>query len=118
MGLVALWYCLSINDMHFGVLMLSRLFNDAVFDVYGSILGMDAASVRTLLIKTFALNTLYIVAIAYFKPFGRIKAWWVARRNKSETNHLVDTSFDDRYSSNSVQARLSPLRDSSLSSAP
>lgn len=121
MGLVALWYGLSINDMHFGYLMLSRLFNDAVFDIYGSILGMDAASVRALLIKAFALNTLYVAAIIYFKPFSRIKALWVSWRRKSEANHLVETAFDDPYASHSAQvgrASLSPLKENSLSNAP
>lgn len=117
-GAVAVWYYLSFNDNHFGFLLLSRVFNDAVFNAYGDILGMDAQSVRELLIRTFVIDTMFIAAILYFKPFRRIKAWWVSWRSKSEADHLVETSFDDRYSSNSGQSRLSPLRDSSLSSAP
>lgn len=98
--------------------MLSRVFNDAVFNVYGNILGMDAQSVRELLIRTFVIDTLFIAAIVYFKPFRRIRAWWVARRSQSETDHLVETSFDDRYASNSTHVGLSSLKENNLSSAP
>lgn len=98
--------------------MLSRVFNDAVFNVYGNILGMDAQSVRDLLIRTFLIDTLFIAAIIYFKPFRRIKAWWVSRRKKPQADQLVDTVFNDRYGSNSVQAGLSSLRERNLSSAP
>lgn len=118
MGAVALWYYLSFNDIHFGVLILSRLFNDAVFQAYGNILGMEVVAVRQLLIRTFVIDTLFIAAIIYFKPFRRIKAWWVSRRQKSEAKHIVNSTFDDPYSSTSAQARVSPLKESSLSSAP
>lgn len=103
-GVVVAWYSLSINDINFGFVLLSRVFNDLVFDVYGNILGMEAQAVRDLLIRTFVIDTLFIAAVIYFKPFRRIKAWWVARRDKSNTQQMVESSFDDGYASNSTQS--------------
>ncbi|WP_162652261.1 DUF6105 family protein [Lentilitoribacter sp. Alg239-R112] len=117
-GAVAAWYYLSINDINFGLLMFSRVFNDAVFDIYGNILGMDAQAVRDLLIRTFVIDTLFIAAIIYFKPFRRIKEWWESRRRKSEANHLVEATFDDHHVGSANHAGLSPLKENNLSSAP
>lgn len=89
-GSIAVWYYLSFNDIHFGYVLLSRGFNDAVFNVYGNILGTDGQSVRDLLIRTFVIDTLLIAAIIYFKPFKRIKAWWAARRKNTETEHMAE----------------------------
>ena len=35
------WYFLSLNDMNFGYLMLSRRLHDFVFKLYGEMLGVD-----------------------------------------------------------------------------
>ena len=37
------WYFLSLNDLSFGIFMLTREAHDLVFRIYGNILGIDPA---------------------------------------------------------------------------
>lgn len=61
------WYFLSINDINFGYLMMSRRFNLAIFDLYGQILGVDPATIPWLMAKAFALDTAILLSIWAFR---------------------------------------------------
>lgn len=76
-GLLACWYGLSFNDMHFGYIVLSREFNDVVFQIYGQILGVDPSFIRGALINVLLVDTVIIFVLFYFKPIKRLRALWV-----------------------------------------
>lgn len=61
------WYFLSINDMNFGSVYMSRAFNLAIFDLYGELLGMDPATIPWMMAKGFVFDTLLILAIWAFR---------------------------------------------------
>ena len=45
------WYGLSINDMNFGYLILSRQMNEFVFQLYGQILGIPPEDIPGLVVR-------------------------------------------------------------------
>ncbi|WP_378950847.1 DUF6105 family protein [Mesorhizobium sp. ANAO-SY3R2] len=61
------WYFLSINDINFGYLMMSRAFNLALFDLYGEMIGVDPATIPWMMGKAFFLDTMIILAIWAFR---------------------------------------------------
>ena len=77
------WYYLAYNDINFGSIYLSRVFHDAVFELYGQILGVSPETIPPLLVKTIAFDTALILSIFAFRRRNQIKAWWAARRGRS-----------------------------------
>lgn len=88
LGLFWGWYFLSLNDINFGYLMLSRQVHDLVFQLYGEMLGIDPATIPWLLAKAFALDTLLIAAIFAFRRRREIAA-----RIRGFTNHQSGNRF-------------------------
>lgn len=74
------WYFLSLNDMNFGYLMLSREVHDFAFQVYGQILGIDPAEIPVLIFRACLFDTLIIAAIWAFRRRREIAGWWQERR--------------------------------------
>lgn len=89
LGLFWGWYFLSLNDVSFGYVMLSRQVHDLVFQLYGDILGIDPAEIPWLLAKAFAFDTLLIGGILAFRRRREIGAWI---RNVKETHSRSDVS--------------------------
>lgn len=73
------WYFLSLNDMNFGYLMLSREVHDFAFQVYGQILGIDPAEIPVLIFRACLFDTLIIAAIWAFRRRREIAGWWQER---------------------------------------
>lgn len=94
--LLATWYGLSYNDMHFGFFMLTRETHDLVFEVYGAMLGIPPEDIPPLVARALVLDTGIVLAILAFRRRRQIAAWWQARR----------------------QAEAPRVREESLSSAP
>ncbi len=61
------WYFLSINDLNFGSVYMSRAFNLAIFNLYGELLGMDPATIPWMMGKAFIIDTLILLAIWAFR---------------------------------------------------
>jgi len=61
------WYGLSYYDINFGTAVLSRPVHDAIFNLYGNILGMPAGDVPMALAKIFAIDTVIIFAFAAWR---------------------------------------------------
>lgn len=80
LGLFWGWYFLSYNDMHFGYLFLSRQVHDLAFDMYGSLLGIDPASIPPLVVRACVVDTLLIFGIYAFRKRRPILAWLRERR--------------------------------------
>ena len=78
------WYFLSLNDINFGYLMLSRQVHDFAFDMYGQILGLDPAEIPALIFRACVFDTLIIGAIWAFRRRREILAWWREKRRAGQ----------------------------------
>lgn len=76
------WYFLSLNDINFGSIYLSRQLHDAVFGLYGQILGVDPATIPGLLADAFVFDTFLIGAIIAYRKRATIRQWWADRKEK------------------------------------
>ena len=70
------WFFLSLNDMNFGYVMLSRQLHDLVFQLYGEILGIDPAAIPGMVAKACVLDSLFLFAILAFRRRKAIAAWY------------------------------------------
>jgi hypothetical protein len=61
------WYFLSLNDINFGYIMLTRQVHDLVFQLYGEMLGIDPATIPGLVAKACVFDSFVVVAIWAFR---------------------------------------------------
>ncbi|CAG1011083.1 hypothetical protein RHIZO_03916 [Rhizobiaceae bacterium] len=71
------WYFLSLNDIHFGYIMLTRQAHDLIFQLYGQMIGMDPQAIPMLVAQACIFDTGLIVAIWAFRRRREIRAWAV-----------------------------------------
>lgn len=76
------WYFLSLNDMNFGYVMLSRQLHDLIFQLYGEMLGIDPALIPGMIAKACIFNSFLVAGIVAFRRRRQISAWW--RRQRSD----------------------------------
>lgn len=69
------WYFLSLNNINFGFVMLTRDANDLVFQIYGQVLGIDPGIIPGLAARACVVDTLLILAIWAFRRRREIIAW-------------------------------------------
>ena len=74
------WYLLSLNDLSFGYLFLSRTVHDFTFEIYGKILGIDPQLIPGLIARACVVDTLLIAALFAYRRRAAIRAWWRTRR--------------------------------------
>ena len=94
-AILGTWYGLSINDINFGYLILSRQMNEFVFQLYGQILGLPPADIPGLVARAIVLDSLLLFGILAFRRRKVIAAWWSARQKSSPDAAL---SIDDSLS--------------------
>ena len=80
-GLFWGWYFLSLNDINFGFLILSRQIHDFVFNIYGQILGVDPAEIPGFVARACMFDAVLLTALYAFRRRKKIAAWWRKRRN-------------------------------------
>jgi hypothetical protein len=80
-AILGTWYGLSINDINFGYLILSRQMNEFVFQLYGQILGIPPADIPGLVARAIVLDSLLLFGILAFRRRKAIATWWSARQN-------------------------------------
>lgn len=85
------WYYLSLNDMNFGYLMLSRQVHDLAFRMYGDILGIDPAEIPGLILRACIFDTMIIGGIWAFRRRREIARWW-----RGETQPISADAVDGR----------------------
>lgn len=74
------WFFLSLYDINFGYVMLSRQLHDLVFELYGEILGIDPAVIPGMVAKACIFDTFLLLALWAFRRRREIAAWLRARR--------------------------------------
>lgn len=82
MGIFWGWYFLSLNDINFGYLMLTRQVHEVVFELYGNVLGIDPATIPPLVAKACVFDTLVLLGILAFRRRRPIAAWLRAVRDR------------------------------------
>lgn len=82
------WYFLSLNDLNFGFVMLTRQLHDLVFELYGEMLGIEPATIPPLVAKACVIDTLLILALWAFRRRQQLLAWgrsWRDRYRRAES---------------------------------
>ncbi len=69
------WYFLSLNDISFGYVVLSRRLNDVVFELYGEMLGIDPATIPPMIARTCVFDSFLVAGIIAFRRRKAIAAW-------------------------------------------
>lgn len=72
------WYFLSLNDL--GGVFFSRALHDQVFNMYGTLLGIEPTAIPGMIAEALAVDSLILFAIIAFRRRRRIAAWWESRR--------------------------------------
>lgn len=79
------WYFLSLNDMNFGFVMLTREVHDLAFAIYGKMLGIEPEIIPGLVARACVVDTLLILAIFAFRKRRTIREWMRARYRPGES---------------------------------
>ncbi|PLP58754.1 hypothetical protein CYK37_13895 [Mesorhizobium loti] len=74
------WYFLSLNDMNFGYVMLSRQLHDLIFQLYGEMLGIDPALIPGMVAKACVFDSFLVAGIIVFRRRRQIATWWHRQR--------------------------------------
>ncbi|TGQ47863.1 MULTISPECIES: DUF6105 family protein [unclassified Mesorhizobium] len=69
------WFFLSLNDMNFGYVMLSRQLHDLVFQLYGQMLGIDPAIIPGMVARACVFDGFLLTALWAFRRRRNIAAW-------------------------------------------
>jgi hypothetical protein len=69
------WYFLSLNDMNFGYVMLSRQLHDLVFQLYGEMLGIDPAIIPGMVAKACIFDSFLVAGIVAWRCRRAIVGW-------------------------------------------
>ncbi|MCG7503822.1 DUF6105 family protein [Mesorhizobium retamae] len=89
------WYFLSLNDMNFGYVMLSRQLHDLVFQLYGEILGVDPGLIPGMVAKACVFDSFLVAGIVAFRRRRQIAAWWRERRAGKPPLSRIERVFSD-----------------------
>ena len=74
------WYFLSLNDIHFGYVLMTRQAHDLIFQLYGEMIGLDPETIPTLVAQACIIDTGLILAIWAFRRRKAIFAWVQEKR--------------------------------------
>lgn len=84
------WYFLSLNDMNFGYVMLSRQLHDLVFQLYGEMLGIDPVLIPGMVAKACVFDSFLVTGIVVFRRRRQIAAWWRRQRAGQMSLNRID----------------------------
>jgi hypothetical protein len=82
------WYFLSLNDMNFGYVMLSRQLHDLVFELYGEMLGIDPAIIPGMVAKACIFDSFLVAGIVAWRCRRTIARWIRKIRTPAETHPM------------------------------
>ena len=74
------WFFLSLNDINFGYVMLSRQLHDLAFQLYGQILGVDPAIIPGMVARACVFDTFLLMGLVAFRRRRQIAEWIRQRR--------------------------------------
>jgi hypothetical protein len=92
-AILGTWYGLSVNDMNFGYLILSKRMNEFVFQLYGQILGLPPQDIPGLVLRAIIADSLLLFLILVFRRRKSIAAWWTSRQKPVSEPLAIDDSL-------------------------
>lgn len=92
-AILGTWYGLSINDISFGYLILSRQMNEFVFQLYGQILGIPPEDIPGLVVRAIIVDSLLLFSILAFRRRKQIAVWWASRQKPTSEPLAIDDSL-------------------------
>ena len=69
------WFYLSLHDMNFGFVILTRQVHDLVFQLYGNLLGIEPQIIPPMVARACVFDGLVICAIWAFRRRRELSAW-------------------------------------------
>lgn len=84
------WFGLSYYNVSFGLTMFSRELHDLVFNIYGSLLGVEPTAIPMMFLQACIFDTILIFGIIAFRKRRAIRAWWAGRRQTAEPEMSED----------------------------
>lgn len=107
-----------MNDLNFGLFFLSREFNDTYFGIYSQITGVEVDAIRTSLPRILLIDTVFVFAVVYFKPFSRLRNWW--KNYRTSKLAPIEEPHQSPYQvlETAQDAVFSPVSENNLSRAP
>lgn len=76
------WYFLSLNDINFGYVILSRRLHDLLFQLYGQMLGIDPTTIPGLLARACIFDSFLVAGLIAFRKRKAIMTWYRARHGR------------------------------------
>lgn len=76
------WFFLSLNDINFGSVFLSRQLHDLVFQLYGEMLGVDPKAIPMMVAEACLFDSVLLAAIWAFRRRREMTAWVKSRRER------------------------------------
>jgi hypothetical protein len=73
------WFFLSLNDINFGSIFLTRQLHDLVFKIYGEMLGVSPETIPAMIADACIVDTAIIVGIWGLRRRREIAAWLRSR---------------------------------------
>ncbi len=106
------WYFLSLNDINFGYVLLSRQLHDFVFELYGKTVGVDPATIPGFVARACVFDGFLLGGIWAFRRRRELRSWWRAQRGASEGSvpaqgfQAIEDALQDEGGSRRIDARL------------
>ncbi|QPC87629.1 hypothetical protein GA830_13385 [Mesorhizobium sp. NBSH29] len=69
------WYFLSVNDINFGFIILSRRLHDLLFELYGQLLGIDPEIIPGLVARACVFDGFLVSLIIAYRRRKPLLAW-------------------------------------------
>ncbi|UCI05578.1 DUF6105 family protein [Mesorhizobium sp. B1-1-8] len=88
------WFFLSLNDINFGYVMLSRQLHDFAFQLYGQMLGVDPAIIPGMVAKTCVFDSLLLFGLWTFRRRRNIAAWIRQRRQGGVSEQRLSRAIE------------------------
>jgi hypothetical protein len=73
------WYFLSLNDINFGTIYLTRELHEIVFMLLGKELGIDPDTIPGIIAEACLFDTLVVIALWALRRRREIDAWTAER---------------------------------------
>ena len=90
------WFFLSLNDINFGYVMLSRRLHDLVFQLYGQMLGIDPAIIPGMVARACVFDGFLLMALWAFRRRRKIAAWIRDQMDPVASERLPRATEDGR----------------------
>lgn len=69
------WYYLSYYDISLGLFFYSRALHDQVFETYGTLLGIEPATIPPMIARALCVDSLIVLSLVVLRKHRPIRAF-------------------------------------------